>query len=174
VIRPSAEVIGNFSKTKSVGVMGTKGTVNSGSYGIEIGHFYPELKVYQQACPLWVPIVENGEWDKPSADYFVKKYMDELLIQSPDIDTILLACTHYPLLKNKIRQYLPEHIKLVSQGDLVATSLADYLVRHPEIETTLTKGGTKQFFTTDSAEDFDLQAGIFFGQPVKSATIHLH
>jgi len=170
VIRPTAEVIGNYTKTKEIGVLGTKGTVQSGSYLMEIGNFFPDLKVYQQACPLWVPLIENGEYDQPGTDYFVQKYLDQLLSQSPNIDTLLLACTHYPLLYPKIRQYLPEHIQIVAQGDIVATSLVDYLERHPEMEERLTKNGTQQFFTTtDDTADFDHYAEIFFSAPVKSS-----
>src|ERR1700753_3916758 len=131
VIRPTAEVIGNYSQSKEIGVLGTKGTVQSNSYGIEIGNFFPDVKVYQQACPLWVPLIENGEHDKPGADYFVKQYLDQVIAQSTDIDTILLACTHYPLLQSKIEAYLPKHIKTISQGGIVAESLKDYLGRHP-------------------------------------------
>ena len=169
VIRPTAEVIGNYSKTKQIGVLGTRGTVQSGSYLIEIGHFFPDVKVYQQACPLWVPLIENGEYDKPGADYFVKKYLGQILSQSANIDTLLLACTHYPLLQKKIKQFLPKHIQVVSQGDIVAKSLADYLERHTEIGENLSKNCTQQFFTTtDDTADFDHYAEIFFSGPVKS------
>jgi glutamate racemase len=169
VIRPTAEVIGNYTQTKEIGVLGTKGTVNSGSYLLEIEKFFPELKVHQQACPLWVPIIENGEHDKPGADYFVKKYLDDILAQSPNIDTILLACTHYPLLYEKIRAYLAADIKIVSQGDIVAASLVDYLKRHVSLEQMLTRHQTQHFFTTtDDTADFDHYAQIFFNAPVKS------
>lgn len=170
VIRPTAEVIGNYTKSKQIGVLGTKGTVQSGSYLIEIGHFFPDVTVYQQACPLWVPLVENGEHDKPGADYFVKKYLDEALAQSADIDTLLLACTHYPLLQEKITGYLQREIKVISQGDIVAESLVDYLKRHPEMDGSLSKNGTQKFFTTtDDTADFDHYAEIFFSAPVTSA-----
>jgi glutamate racemase len=170
VIRPTAEVIGNYTKTNEIGVLGTKGTVTSESYLMEIGKFFPEVKVHQQACPLWVPIIENGEHDKPGADYFVKKYLDEILAQSPNIDTLLLACTHYPLLQQKIKAYLPNDIQIVSQGDIVAASLVDYLQRHKDLEKTITKNHTQNFFTTtDDTADFDHYAGIFFSAPVKSA-----
>ena len=169
VIRPTAEVIGNYSTTKQIGVLGTKGTVQSESYLIEIEKFFPEIKVYQQACPLWVPLIENGEYDMPGSDYFVKKYLDQILIQSPDIDTLLLACTHYPLLIKKIKSYLPKHIQIVSQGDIVAKSLLNYLQRHPEMDNQLTKNNKQQFFTTtDDTSDFDHYAEIFFSAPVKS------
>ena len=170
VIRPTAEVIGNYTKTKNIGVLGTKGTVQSGSYVIEIGNFFPDIKVYQQACPLWVPLIENGEYDEPGADYFVKKYLDQLMAQAKDIDTVLLGCTHYPLLYEKIRAYLPGSISIVSQGDIVADSLSDYLRRHPEMDEKLSKNKTSRFFTTtDDTPDFDHHAKIFFSAPVRSA-----
>lgn len=169
VIRPTAEVIGNYTKTKEIGVLGTKGTVQSGSYRIEIGNFFPDVKVYQQACPLWVPLIENGEYDKPGADYFVKQYLDQIMAQSAGIDTLLLACTHYPLIQEKIRAYLPGNIQIVSQGDIVAKSLVDYLERHPEMEASISRNNTQRFFTTtDDTTDFDHYAEIFFSGPVRS------
>jgi len=169
VIRPTAEVIGNYTKTNEIGVLGTTGTVASGSYLIEIGHFFPGLRVHQQACPLWVPLIENGEYDKPGTDYFVKEYLDQILAQSSNIDTLLLACTHYPLLQEKIAAYLPKDIQIVSQGDIVAKSLVDYLHRHPEMEQSITKNATRQFFTTtDDTADFDHHAAMFFSAPVQS------
>ena len=170
VIRPTAEVIGNYTKSKEIGVLGTMGTVNSGSYLIEINRFFPDVKVYQQACPLWVPLIENGEFDKPGADYFVERYIDEILSQSPKIDALLLACTHYPLLYSKIRAYLPSHIQIISQGDIVANSLQDYLARHVEMDKDLSKGRTHEFFTTtDDTMDFDFYAELFFSGKVKSS-----
>ncbi|MDB5286949.1 MAG: glutamate racemase [Mucilaginibacter sp.] len=169
VIRPTAEVIGNYTQSKEIGVLGTTGTIQSGSYLIEIEHFFPELKVHQQACPLWVPLIENGEYDKPGADYYVQLYLDQLMQQSPNIDTILLACTHYPLLKDKIKAHLPTHVNVVAQGDIVASSLVDYLKRHTEIEQTLTKNGNRQFYTTiDDTTTFDHHASLFFNDEVKS------
>lgn len=173
VIRPTAEVIGEYTTTRSVAVLGTKGTVNSESYLIEINHFFPDVKVHQMACPMWVPLVENGEYNSEGADYFVKKYLDQLLAEAPDIDALLLACTHYPLLIDKIKKYLPSGINVITQGEIVARSLADYLHRHPEIEQKCTKGGSRQFFTTDSTEDFDSHASIFFGRPVQSRHLDL-
>jgi glutamate racemase len=168
VIRPTAEVIGQYTKTNSVGVLGTKGTINSGSYLIEINKFFPNITVHQLACPMWVPLVEYGEYNSDGADYFVKKYLDQLLSAAPDIDTILLACTHYPLLMDKIKKHLPNGIRVVAQGDIVAHSLADYLRRHPEVEGKITRGGAMSFFTTDEAADFNNHATTFFGQPVTS------
>lgn len=173
VIRPTTEIIGKISRTGHVGVLGTKGTVTSCSYPIEIEKFFPELKVYQQACPLWVPLVENNEYNGAGADYFIKKDIEALLSQSPEIDTILLACTHYPLLLNKIRQFVPPGIAILSQGEIVAESLKDYLERHPEIEAVCSKNGKRKFYTTDSPEDFDQHATVFFGQPVQSMHLAL-
>jgi len=173
VIRPTAEVIGNYSSTGKVGVMGTSGTVNSESYKIEIGHFFPEMTVYQQACPMLVPLIENGEHESKGADYFVKKYVDALLAQGPDIDTILLACTHYPLLENKIREFLPQGVKLISQGAIVANSLANYLERHPEIESQISRNGVTRYFTTDDAAEFDLKGSLFRGDVVRSQHVAL-
>lgn len=173
VIRPTAEVIGRHSQSGHVGVLGTEGTVNSRSYVMEINQQFPELKVYQEACPMWVPLVENGEYDKPGADYFVRQHLDRLLQQSPRIDTILLACTHFPLLEPKIREHLDPDITVLSQGDIVAASLADYLRRHPGMEARCTTGGTRRFLTTDSPEQFDAHAGVFFGTPVDSEFVEL-
>jgi glutamate racemase len=174
VIRPTAEVIGNYTKTKEIGVLGTRGTVQSNSYGLEIGKFFPNVKVYQQACPMWVPLIESGEYDKPGADYYVKLYLDQMLAQSVNIDTLLLACTHYPLLEEKIKAYLPANISVVSQGDIVAQSLAGYLGRHPEMEQRLSKNHTREFFTTtDDTEDFDRHASMFFSAPVKSSYVSM-
>jgi glutamate racemase len=173
VIRPTTEIIGKYTTTKAIGVLGTNGTIQSNSYPIEINKFYPDIKVYQQACPFWVPIVENNEFESPGADYFVKKDIDELLQQSSNIDTILLGCTHYPLLINKIKQFVPPGITIVSQGAIVAKSLKDYLNHHPEIEEKCSKHNQLSFYTTDSPKDFDDHAGIFFGKQVKSSHLQL-
>lgn len=168
VIRPTTERIGEFTKTGNVGVLGTNGTVQSGSYLIEIKKFFPQLRVFQQACPMLVPLIENREYETEGADFFIKKYLKNLLKQSDDIDAILLACTHYPLLKDKFKQLLPEEVAVISQGDIVAESLADYLKRHPEIEEKCSKNAEIRFYTTDSADDFDKQASIFYGRDVTS------
>ncbi|MBS7564575.1 glutamate racemase [Mucilaginibacter sp. Bleaf8] len=174
VIRPTAEVIGNYTQTKQIGVLGTNGTVKSESYVIEINKFFPDVKVYQQACPLWVPLIENGEYDKPGADYYVKEYLEQIMAQSADIDTMLLACTHYPLLQSKIQAYLPAGFTVVAQGDIVAYSLVDYLKRHAEIEEQLTQNGTRKFYTTtDDTEDFDRHASLFFGDVIKSSFVSM-
>lgn len=173
VIRPTTEVIGNYSHSNNVGILATAGTVNSMSYVIEIEKFFPEVKVYQQACPMWVPLVENEEHDTAGADFFVKKYINELLDQSSMIDTILLACTHYPLMLDKIREFTPAVINILSQGQVVADSLAGYLNRHPEIEKKLSLGGGHHFYTTDSTEDFDRHAANFYGAEIKSIHVDL-
>jgi len=173
VIRPTTEVIGNYSKTGNVGVLATRGTVTSESYRVEIEKFFPDLAVFQEACPMWVPLVENGEYASPGADYFVQQHIDRLLRQSPDIDTILLACTHYPLLLRKIRQFAPPNATILSQGGIVSKSLADYLIRHPELEIQCSQHGQRTFLTTDSTEDFDRQATVFYGQPVQSEHLAL-
>lgn len=173
VIRPTTELLGKLTQTNKVGIMATQGTVNSRSYVIEAEKFFPQVEVFQQACPMWVPLVEHNEHNGPGADFFVEKYIDELLSQSPDIDTIVLACTHYPLLISKIRKYAPEHIHIISQGKIVAQSLADYLVRHPEIDALCSKGGKREFYTTESTEDFDAKARIITGQEIRSRHLPL-
>ena len=173
VIRPTTEIIGKFSDSKHIGILATSGTVSSDSYTIEIEKFFPGVKVFQQACPMWVPLVENDEYNNHGADFFVKKYINQLLDQSPAIDTILLACTHYPLLQNKIMEFTPADIKIISQGEMVAESLADYLQRHPEIESRISSAGEKIFYTTDSTQDFDRHAANFYGASVKSVHIDL-
>ena len=173
VIRPTTEMIGNYSLTNSVGILATNGTVASDSYPVEIAKFFPEIKVYQQACPLWVPLIENNEHQADGADFFVKKNLESIFRKGRDIDVILLGCTHYPLLNEKIQEYLPSGVKLISQGEIVADSLADYLRRHPEMETKCSKNGGRVFYTTDSTEDFDNHATIFFGEAVRSQHVDL-
>ena len=173
VIRPTTEIIGKLTNTGNVGILATNGTVLSNSYPIEIQKFYPAVNVFQEACPMWVPLVENNEYNNPGADYFIEKNISNLLEQSPDIDTILLACTHYPLLIEKIKKAVPENVTVLSQGEIVANSLADYLKKHPEMEEKCSKNGQIGFFTTDSVEDFDNHAAIFYGKPVKSKHLGL-
>lgn len=173
VIRPTTEVIGQFTKTGNVGILATNGTIISNSYPIEIEKFYPDVNVFQEACPMWVPLVENNEYNGFGADYFIQKNIDHLLQQSADIDTILLACTHYPLLMDKIKKAVPEHVTVLSQGEIVAESLTLYLQKHPEMEERCSKNGQISFFTTDSPEDFDSHAAIFYGKAVKSRHLSL-
>jgi glutamate racemase len=173
VIRPTTEVVGKHSKTGHVGVLGTTGTITSDSYPIEIEKFYPHLKVNQEACPMWVPLVENNEFESEGADFFIRKNLNSLLSKDKEIDTIILGCTHYPLLINKIKKYLPANIKLLSQGEIVAESLVDYLKRHPEMEQQCSKGGSIDFYTTDAPENFDKAATLFFGKTVQSKHLDL-
>ena len=173
VIRPTTEVIGNYSDSKQVGILATNGTVVSNSYPIEIEKFFPEVKVFQQACPMWVPLIENNEHKNKGADFFVKEYIHDLLKQSPLIDTILLACTHYPLLMDKIKEYSPADMKILSQGEIVAASLKEYLQSHTEMEARITKNGDRDFYTTDSTEDFDNHANLFYGTGVASKHVDL-
>jgi glutamate racemase len=173
VIRPTSEIIGKMTKTKKVGVLGTSGTIKSESYPIEIAKFWPKITTYQQACPMWVPLIENNEHIGEGADYFVESYLNQLFTQSFDIDTLLLACTHYPLIEPKIRQYLPERVQVVSQGSIVAESLKKYLKRHGEMRKRLSINGKRRFFTTDTASDFQQHASIFLGRKIKATTVHL-
>lgn len=167
VIRPTAEVIARYTQSGEIGILATTGTVVSDSYLIEIRRSSPGIKVYQQACPMWVPMIENNEYDNEGADYYIRKYIDQLRAQSPNIDTVLLACTHYPLLTQKIKTLWPE-VNILSQGQIVAKSLANYLQRHPEIETRIGQNQNYSFYTTDSENDFDGRASVFFGRPIKA------
>jgi len=171
VIRPTAETIGQYTKTGHVGILATNGTVTSESYLVEIGKFFPELTITQEACPMWVPLIENGEYDHPGADYFVKQHLDRLLTRDPQIDTLLLACTHYPLLLPKLHALLPPAIQPISQGPIVAQSLIDYLQRHPDLAAQCSQQGTRRFLTTDSPAEFSRQASVFWGQPVSAEKI---
>lgn len=173
VIRPTVEALGELSSTGNIGVMGTNGTVQSHSYEMEVAKLNPDFKVYSQACPMWVPLVENHEAESEGADYFVRKYVDGLLKKGPEIDTIVLACTHYPILYPKIRDAVPEHIKIVTQGEIVAQSLADYMKRHPEMECRCSKGGTCRYLTTEDPDKFTDLARIFLQEPVAVRHIDL-
>ncbi|MBL7774642.1 MAG: glutamate racemase [Saprospiraceae bacterium] len=173
VIRPTTEIIGALTTSKKIGVMATAGTVQSQSYVLEINKFFPEVDVFQQACPMWVPLIENNEHEGPGADFFVEKYVRELLAQSPEIDTIVLGCTHYPLMMQKIRQFVPRHIRLLAQGEIVAERLVDYLHRHPELERWCSKAGQTRFFTTETPENFDNRAALFFGAALRSQHFEL-
>lgn len=173
VIRPTAEIVGKLTQTKHIGILATPGTTKSDSYNIEINKLWPELDVTGVACPLWVPIVENNEATGAGADYFVKKRIDHILWLDPDIDTLILGCTHYPILMPKIKQYVPDGIKIVSQGEYVAESLKDYLTRHTEIDTRCTKNGTAHYYTTENAEKFKEVARIFVTDDIEVEHIDL-
>lgn len=166
VIRPTAEVIGKLTRSRHVGILATEGTVRSESYNIEIGKLWPDIKVTGIACPLWVPIIENNEADSPGADYFVKKRIDHIMRLDPKIDTLILGCTHYPILMPKILKHVDRGVKIVPQGEYVAESLGDYLRRHPEMEQRCTKGGNVKYFTTESPEKFKENARIFLKEDI--------
>ena len=173
VIRPTAECIGSITETRHVGLLATAGTVKSGSYPLEIHKLFPDIQVTGMACPLWVPLVENNEADSEGADYFVNKYISQLLERDPAIDTLILGCTHYPLLINKIRRFTPARIRLVSQGEYVSRSLKDYLLRHPEMDSRCSKNGRCEFLTTESVEKFRECASVFLQQDVDVRSITL-
>ena len=174
VIRPTVERIDSITQSKHVGILATSGTIKSESYIMEVHKLFPEIKVTGQACPMWVPLVEYNEAQAPGADYFVKKYIDELLAKDNQIDTIILGCTHYPLLLPKIKQYVPEGIHIVSQGELVARSLQDYLKRHPEMDARCTRGGTCTYFTTEAEEKFADSASTFLNESIQVSHLDLN
>jgi glutamate racemase len=173
VIRPTVEAVGAITQSRHVGILGTQGTIQSKSYPIEIKKIFPDITVKGEACPLWVPLVENSEYNSDGADYFVEKYLDLLLKKDRDIDTIVLACTHYPLLLPKIKKYLPENMNIVSQGEIVARSLLDYLYRHPEMEKKLTRKGTRKYYTTESVGKFEKSAALFLSEKIDAERINL-
>ncbi|MCD8267314.1 MAG: glutamate racemase [Parabacteroides sp.] len=173
VIRPTVERTDQVSSTKHIGILGTSGTISSQSYSMEIEKMFPHITVTGEACPMWVPLVENNEFDSPGADYFVKKHLDHILSVDPQIDTLVLGCTHYPLLTDKIRQYLPEGITLFAQGEYVAESLKDYLKRHPEMDRKLTRRGECRFMTTESADKFTEAASVFLKDRIEVEQISI-
>ncbi|MCH5237591.1 MAG: glutamate racemase [Muribaculaceae bacterium] len=173
VIRPTAEKITSVTSTRHVGLLATPGTVASRSYYLELQKLAPEIIITEHACPMWVPIVENNEILSPGADYFVKKEIDFIFDKDPLIDTLVLGCTHYPILLPVIQKYIPANVKIICQGPIVAESLADYLVRHPEIETVCSKNSGVEYLTTEHPEKFDHLASLFLGHPVESLTISL-
>lgn len=173
VIRPTVECIGEVTQSRHVGVLATAGTIRSNSYPLEIHKLFPDIKVSGVSCPLWVPLVENNEADNEGTDYFVKKYIDELLKKDKDIDTVILGCTHYPLLLPKIKQYIPDKIRIISQGELVAASLKEYLQRHPEMEKKCTKGGRCVYRTTEAEEKFIDSASAFLKEGIRAERISL-
>lgn len=173
VIRPTVETIGALTHSRHVGVLATAGTIKSESYPLEIKKLYPDITVLGKACPMWVPLVENGEAESSGADYFVEKYITELMNQDSQIDTVILGCTHYPLLLPKIQHYMPKNVSIVSQGELVASSLKDYLQRHPEMDDKCTKQGTCRYLTTEAEDKFAESASYFLNEQIKVARISL-
>ncbi len=173
VIRPTVEAVGPLSHSRHIGLLATQGTVNSGSYTLELHKLWPDITVTGLACPMWVPLVENFEFDSPGADYFVKKRIEGILRLDPKIDTLILGCTHYPLLMNKILKYTPPGVRIVPQGEYVAASLQQYLERHDELRQKLSQGGTCKYLTTESTEKFNQSAAMFMHQNVQSEQIEL-
>ena len=173
IIRPTAEVVGTLTKTRHVGIFATEGTIKSESYNLEIHKFFPDIKVSGVACPFWVPLVEYNEADSPGADYFVKKRVDQLLRLDAQIDTIILGCTHYPLLLPKINKFIPRGVHIVSQGEYVAESLRQYFERHPDMEQRCTKGGHVHYLTTENPDRFKESAQLFLHEPVEVENISL-
>lgn len=173
VIRPTVEMMDQVSTTKHIGILGTAGTISSHSYSLEIEKMFPHITVTGESCPMWVPLVENNEFDSPGADYFVQKHLDHILSVDPRIDTLVLGCTHYPLLIGKIRQYLPQGVTVFAQGEYVAESLKDYLNRHPEMDRRLTRGGECRFLTTESAAKFSEAASVFLNDPIEVEQISI-
>ena len=173
VIRPTVECVGEISKNQHIGVLATAGTIKSESYPLEIHKLFPEIQVSGTACPMWVSLVENNESQDEGADYFIRKYINQLLSKDPQIDTVILGCTHFPVLLPKIRQYIPEHISVIAQGEYVAESLKDYLKRHPEMDAKCTKNGNCQFYTTEAEEKFSESASTFLKQQINVKHITL-
>ncbi len=173
VIRPTAEVIGSLTQSRHVGIFATEGTIKSESYNLEIHKLFPDIQVSGVACPFWVPLVEYNEADSPGADYFVKKRIDQLMLLDPEIDTVILGCTHYPLLLPKIHKYIPRGIRIVAQGEYVATALQQYFVNHPDMECRCTKGGQVHYLTTENADKFRESAQLFLHETVDVETITL-
>jgi glutamate racemase len=173
VIRPSSEMIGTVTRTNSIGVLATQGTVLSNSYAIEIGKFYPECRVHQHACPLWVPLIENNEHETPAGRTFIQKDVEELLAMDPDIDTIVLGCTHYPILKKFIESIVPKGVQIIAQGKIVAFSLEDYLKRHPEMDSRCSKNGKTHFLTSENPKEFDKNASSYLHFPITSEHVSL-
>lgn len=167
VIRPTVELVDTVSRSKHVGIVGTAGTISSDSYTLEIKKMYPHIVVTGEACPMWVPLVENNEFDSPGADYFIQRHLNTLFAKDPAIDTLILGCTHYPLLHKKIEENISPGITVISQGEYVARSLEIYLSRHPEMNGKLTQNGTCRFWTTESAEKFSEAASVFLHYPVQ-------
>ena len=173
VIRPTAEIIGSLTQNRHVGIFATEGTIKSESYNLEIHKLYPDIQVSGVACPFWVPLVEYHEADSPGADYFVKKRIDQLLRLDPQIDTAILGCTHYPLLLPKIHKYIPRGIRIIAQGEYVASSLQNYFERHPDMEQRCTKNGQTRYLTTENPERFKEQAQIFLHENIEVENVVL-
>ena len=168
VIRPVTELVGTFSKSRHIGIFATPGTVKSNTYVLEINKFFPDLQITQEACPMWVPLIENNEFKNDGATYFIQKHIDILFAKDPLIDTVILGCTHYPIIIEQIRKLIPPNVNIVNQGSIVAESLYSYLNRHPQMNSKLTRNGSRAFFTSDTTDEFDRLSMLFFEQEIKS------
>lgn len=173
IIRPTVEYLDEITETRHVGILATSGTIKSQSYPLEIKKLFPDIIVSGEACPIWVPLVETGEAESEGADYFIRRHIDNLLAKDDKIDTLILGCTHYPILYDKIRKYTPEHIKVIKQGEYVGKSLTNYMARHPEMDELCTKQGTCRFLTTESGDIFKQYASIFFNEDIHVRSIAL-
>lgn len=173
IIRPTVEALGDITRSGHIGIVATPGTIRSHTYELEIAKSYPHMQVTTESCPMWVPLVENHEFDSPGADYFVQKRITNLMHHDPEIDTILLGCTHYPLLLDKILKYVPSNVRVLPQGEYVANSLQQYLLRHPEMAERVTQGASCRFITTEDPAMFNESATIFLRQPVQAERIML-
>ena len=174
VIRPTSEVIGNYSENKHVGILATEGTIKSDSYRLEIAKFFPELEINQKSCPMWVPLIENQLHEEEGGKWFIKRDIQRLLEKDPKIDTLLLGCTHYPLVAPIVREIVGEGVKVITQGEIVADSLKVYLDRHSSMNQRCSKNGTITYLTTETAEDFDKRASTFLKEPIRSNHVILH
>ena len=173
IIRPTAEVIGSLTESRHVGILAPEGTIKSNSYNLEIQKLHPDIKVSGVACPFWVPLVEYNETDSPAADYFVEKQINELMRKDPEIDTVILGCTHYPLLMSKILKYIPRGVRVVPQGEYVADSLRSYFLNHPEMEQLCSKGGNVRYLTTENPDKFSESAMLFLHERIEVEKISL-
>lgn len=172
VLRPTTEEVGRFTKSGYVGVLGTNGTISSNSYAIEINKFYPKVSVIQKSCPMWVPMVENNSFNEKGGQYFIEKYIDELFNKEPRIDTLILACTHYPILKDSILKFLPAGVNLIEQGDLVSKKLKNYLSRHTKLNNLISANSSLEILTTENSQKFDSHLRLFYGDNLKSSTVY--
>lgn len=173
VIRPTSEIIGEFSSSGHIGILATEGTVKSESYVIEIEKFFPQVEVHQHACPIWVPLIENSLHHTDGARWFLHSDLSELMAKHPQIDTVLLGCTHYPLLIDEVRRLLPESVSVIAQGEIVAMSLVDYLRRHPEIDQQISKNSRLRFLTTENETDFNRKAALFYDGTITSTHVKI-
>jgi len=168
VIRPTSEIIGSITQTNHIGILATEGTIKSDSYRLEIQKFFPEVKITQKSCPMWVPLIENQVYDQLGGKWFIEQDVMQLMAKDPEIDTLLLGCTHYPIVADIVREIVGKDVQVITQGEIIANSLETYLKRHPELAAMCSKNGQTSYFTTETAIDFDKKASAFLGQPIQS------